>query len=446
MVQNRQLKLAAYLVGSGMHVSSWRHTLANPASSIDIKALQKQAQIAESGKFDFVFIADSLAINHESHPQILNRFDPIVLITALSAATEKIGVGATASTTYSEPYVLARQFASVDHISGGRSGWNVVTTADATGETALNFSREKHWEHDHRYERAEEFVDIVKSLWDSWEDDAFLYHKEAGTFYDKNKVHEVNFKGEYFSVKGPLNIARSKQGQPVIIQAGASVPGQRLAARTGEVIFTHWDDIETSKKHYKKLKAQLKDFNRSEDELLIFHAISPIVGETEEAALQKYHELDELIDPYESLKFASGYMGNVDFSKYSLDTPAKEVEFPEVNSIQSSFNEMKKIIEEEDLKVGDLYKRFFGAAKKDAFIGTPTQVADEIETWYTERATDGFMIQFRLLPRDLEDFVELVVPILQDRGLFRKEYTGSTLREHLGLAKPVNCFTKKVRS
>ncbi|AXI08606.1 LLM class flavin-dependent oxidoreductase [Oceanobacillus zhaokaii] len=440
MPQDRKIKLAAYLVGSGMHVSSWRHKTSNPKASIDIDELTKQAKIAEIGKFDIAFVADSLAINHESHPQILNRFDPIVLITALAAATTKIGLGATASTTYSEPYTLARQFSSVDHISNGRAAWNVVTTADATGQTALNFSREKHWEHDHRYERAEEFVDVVQGLWDSWEDNAFVYNKETGQFFNPEKVHELHYKGEYFSVKGPLNIARSIQGQPVIIQAGASIPGQRLAARTAEVVFTHWDNIEQSKQFYKKLKSQLKDFDRSEDELHIFHGISPIIGETEEIALKKYEALQNLIDPYESLKFVSGYMGNVDFSKYTLNTPAKEVDFPEVNSIQSQFNEMKKIIDEEDLKVGDLYTRFFGAAKRDAFIGTPTQVANEIESWFTEKAADGFMIQFPLLPSGLQDFVNLVVPILQERGLYRLDYEGETLRDHLGLKKPRNRF------
>lgn len=443
MTTKRQIKLAAYLVGSGMHVASWRHPEANPAASIDVRELQKQAQIAERGKFDIAFIADSLAINHESHPQILNRFDPIVLITALAQATTHIGVGATATTTYSEPYTLARQFASVDHLSGGRAGWNVVTTADATGETALNYSRTTHWEHDERYKRAEEFVDVVQGLWDSWEDDAFIYNKETGQFYDKEKVHELHFKGKYLSVKGPLNIARSIQGQPVIIQAGASEPGQRLAARTAEVVFTHWDTLEQSKQHYKKLKAQLAEFGRSEDELHILHGISPIIGETEEKALQKYEELQSLIDPYEGLKFVSGYMGNVDFSQYSLDTPAKDVKFPYVNSIQSNFNEMKQIIEEENLTVGDLYTRFFGAAKKDEFVGTPVQVADALEKWFTEKATDGFMIQFPLLPKGLEDFVDQVVPILQERGLFRTAYEGSTLREHLGLKKPENRFVKQ---
>lgn len=444
MTKKRELKIGAYLVGSGMHVASWRHPLASPNASIDINALIGQAQLAEEGKFDFVFTADSLAIDHGSHPQIVNRFDPIVLSTALATATKRIGITATASTTYSEPYVLARQFASVDHISNGRVGWNVVTTADATGQTAKNFSRNHHLEHDHRYERAEEFVDVVKGLWDSWEDDAFLYDKEHDLFYDKTKVHDINFSGEYFQVKGPLNIARSKQGQPVIFQAGASKSGQRLAARTGEAIFTSWDDIDQAKQYYQTLKKQLTDFNRKEDELVILHAISPIVAMSEAAAEKKFNELANLTDPYESLKFVSGYMGNVDFSKYALDTPASEVIFPEVNSIQSNFQEMKAIIDaESDLTVGALYGRFFGPGRKDAFIGTPTQIANEMEKWWQEKATDGFMIQFPLAPRDLQDFVELVVPILQERGIFRTAYEGETLRDHLGLGKPVNQFVKK---
>ncbi|MFJ7972480.1 LLM class flavin-dependent oxidoreductase [Psychrobacillus sp. NPDC096389] len=439
----RQIKLAAYLIGTGMHVASWKHPSSKPNASIDIKQLQNLAKTAERGKFDIAFIADSLAINHESHPQILNRLDPIIQITALAAATEKIGLGATASTTYSEPYVLARQFSSVDHISAGRAAWNLVTTADATGETAQNFSREKHWEHDHRYERAEEFIDVVKGLWDSWEDDAFLYNKETGQFYDREKVHEINYKGNYFSVKGPLNIARSKQGHPVVVQAGASKPGQRLAARTAEVVFVHWDSLEVGKTHYKRLKEQLAEFDRSDDDLLILQGISPIIGNTEEEAIAKYKELQNLIDPFEALKFVSGYLGNVDFSKYSLDTPAIEVEFPQSNSIQSQVNEFMKIIKEENLKVGELYGRLFGAGKRDGFVGTPEQVADEMEKWFVEKAADGFMIQFPLLPRDLEDFVEKVVPILQQRGIYREDYEGETLRDHLGLKKPANRFARE---
>lgn len=442
MAENKQLKLALYLIGAGMHVAAWKHPLAQVDASIDIKALQKVAKFAEKGKFDMAFVADSLAINHESHPHILNRFDPLIQITALAAATSKIGLGATASTTYSEPYVLARQLMSIDHISNGRVAWNLVTTADATGQTALNFSRDQHWEHDHRYERAEEFIDVVQSLWDSWEDDAFVYDRENNIFYDQEKVHETAFKGKYLSVKGPLNIARSIQGQPVIVEAGASKPGQKLAARTAEVVFVHWDDIEKAKAHYRTLKAQLASFGRTEEELLVLQGISPIVGDTEEEAIRQYNELQSLIDPYESLKFVSGYMGNVDFSKYSLDTPAIEVEFPAVNSIQSHFDEHLEIIKKENLKVGELYARLFGPARRDAFVGTAVQIADEMERWLKEGAADGFMLQFPLLPRDLENFVEKVVPILQERGIYREDYTGTTLREHLGLKKPQNRFTK----
>ncbi|WP_337982551.1 LLM class flavin-dependent oxidoreductase [Lysinibacillus sp. C5.1] len=442
MAENKQLKLALYLIGAGMHVAAWKHPLAQVDASIDIKALQKVAKLAEKGKFDMAFVADSLAINHESHPHILNRFDPLIQITALAAATSKIGLGATASTTYSEPYVLARQLMSIDHISNGRVAWNLVTTADATGQTALNFSRDQHWEHDHRYERAEEFIDVVQSLWDSWEDDAFVYDRENNIFYDQEKVHETAFKGKYLSVKGPLNIARSIQGQPVIVEAGASKPGQKLAARTAEVVFVHWDDIEKAKAHYRTLKAQLASFGRTEEELLVLQGISPIVGDTEEEAIRQFNELQSLIDPYESLKFVSGYMGNVDFSKYSLDTPAIEVEFPAVNSIQSHFDEHLEIIKKENLKVGELYARLFGPARRDAFVGTAVQIADEMERWLKEGAADGFMLQFPLLPRDLENFVEKVVPILQERGIYREDYTGTTLREHLGLKKPQNRFTK----
>lgn len=438
---NREIKFSLYLIGAGMHVGAWRHPDSKPDASIDIKHLQNMAQIAERGKFDIVFVADSLAINNESHPHILNRFDPLIQITALAAATEKIGLGATASTTYSEPYTLARQLQSVDHISGGRVAWNLVTTADASGQTALNFSKKNHIEHDQRYEVAEEFADVITHLWDSWEDDAFTYNKESGQFFDPHKVHETNFKGKHFQVKGPLNIARSKQAHPVIVVAGASKPGQQLSARVADAVFVHWDTIETAKKHYANLKAQVSAFGRNPDEFIIFHGISPIVADTEEEAIQRYNDMQNLIDPYAALKFVSGYMGNVDFSKYSLDTPAIEVDYGVVNSIQSNFNELLSIIEKENLKVGELYNRLFQSARRDKFVGTPVQVADEIERWFVEKAADGFMLQLPLLPRDLEDFVQKVVPILQERGIFRTDYEGSTLREHLGVQKPVNRFT-----
>ncbi len=442
MTHNKQMKLAAYLIGTGMHIASWRHPDSEPDANINIDYLKRLVQIAEKGKFDIAFFADSLAINKDSHPHILNRFDPTILLAALVGATSKIGLVATASTTYNEPYTLARQIASIDQISQGRIGWNVVTTGDATGSTSLNFSKEQHLVHDERYQRAEEFINVVQGLWDSWEDDAFVYNKETGVFFDPDKLHVLDHKGPFFSVHGPLNIARSKQGQPVIVQAGSSEQGQLLAARTAEVVFAQKDNLNQAKLFYESLKSKMATFGRKPDELTILHAVSPIIGDTEEIAHQKYEQLEKLILPYQALNFLSGYMGNVDFSKYPLDTPAIEVKFPKVNGIKSQFEEMIRIIDEErDLTVGDLYARFFGASKRDQFIGTPLQIADELEKWFVEEAADGFMFQFPLLPEGLEDFVHKVVPILQERGLFRLDYSGDTLRNHLDLKKPINRYT-----
>ncbi|MDQ0206849.1 LLM class flavin-dependent oxidoreductase [Alkalicoccobacillus murimartini] len=445
MGEQKQMKLAAYLIGTGMHVASWRHHSAQPNASIDVTYYQRLAQLAEKGRFDLAFIADSLAINHDSHPNILNRFDPLILITAMAGATSHIGLGATASTSYSEPYQLARQVASVDMISKGRIGWNVVTTGDATGETGQNFSRDVHFTHSERYQRAEEFIDVVQGLWDSWEDDAFTYDKEKGLFYDPEKVHKLHYQGDFFKVKGPLNIARSKQGQPVIIQAGSSEDGQRLAARTAEVVFAHKDNLQKAKEFYKELKDQLPAFGRKQDDLQILHAIAPIIGDTEEEAIAKHQELQDLVPTDVGLRFLSGYMGNIDFQAYSYDTPASEIDFPKVNGIQSQFDEMKKIIDTEGLTVGELYARLTNSARIDEFVGTAQQVADAMERWLEEEAADGFMLQVPLLPSGLEDFVEKVVPILQKKGLVRTEYNGTTLRDHLGLVKPENRFTRVLK-
>lgn len=435
------MKFSAYLVGTGIHVASWRHPDAKPDASIDIDFYRHLAQIAERGKFDIAFIADSLAINEDSHPNILNRFDPAILISALAGATSKIGLVATASTTYNEPFNLARQFMSIDHVSHGRVGWNVVTTGDATGLTSQNFGREEHVEHDKRYERAEEFLDVVQGLWDSWEDDAFVFNKETGQFFDSNKVHALQYKGQFFSVRGPLNIARSKQGQPVIVEAGASEPGQRLAARTAEVVFSHVKDFDKAQSFYKSLKGKLADYGRSESELHILQGISPIIGDTEEEVEKKYQQLQDLFIPEQGLRFLSGYLGKVDFSQYTLDTPAREVHFPHENGIQSHFERMLSVIDKENPTLRELYNLLEGSARRD-WVGTPEQIANQLEKWFLEGAADGFMLIAPLLPHGLEDFVDKVIPILQERGLFRLDYEGSTLREHLGLKNPNNRFTK----
>ncbi|WP_028984065.1 LLM class flavin-dependent oxidoreductase [Sporolactobacillus terrae] len=441
MSEQRKIKFALYIVGTGMHISSWRLPQAQADASINVQFYQNIAQIAEYGKFDAAFIADSLAIDDTSHSQILNRFDPVVLITAIAQATKKIGVVATASTTYNETFNLARQFASVDIISQGRAGWNLVTTADATGKTALNFSRKQNVKHDDRYKIAEEFVDVVKGLWDSWEDDAFIRNKETGAFYDKSKVHDLNYEGTYFQVKGPLNIARSPQGQPVIFQAGSSVPGQRLAARTADAVFCHKKSFEDAQQFYRTLKAQLAAFGRSKNDLVIMEGISPIIGRTQEEADEKLDQLNHYTIQEQALKFLSGYVGNVDLTRYSLDTKASEVAWKPVDSIQSDFETIQKIIQEEDLTVGELYQRVSNVASDRSFVGTPEKVANTIEKWFTEKAADGFIFIPPVLPNSLTDFVEQVVPILQERGLYRTEYEGATLRENLGLSFAENRYT-----
>ncbi|MEW9701122.1 LLM class flavin-dependent oxidoreductase [Paenibacillus sp. SI8] len=441
MASKRQIHLSAYLIGTGIHVASWRHPDAARNASIDIEFYKYLAQTAERGKFDIAFYADSLAVNEDSHPNILNRFEPATFLAALAGATSKIGLVGTASTTYHEPYNLARLFASVDHISGGRAGWNVVTTGDATGETALNFNRDHHVEHDERYRRAEEFIDVVQGLWDSWEEEAFVQNKESGVFFDPEKLHRLNYKGDYFAVQGPLNIGRSPQGQPVIVQAGASEPGQRFAARTAEVVFSHVKDIEKAKEFYKSLKGKLSDYGRSPEELHILQGISPIIGDTKEEAQAKHKEISDLLIPEQGLRFLSGYLGKVDFSKYSLDTPAAEVDFPEENGIQSHFERMTALIRHANPTLRDLYALLEEGSNLE-LIGTPVQIADVLEKWFTEGAADGFMLIAPILPGVLEDFVDKVVPILQERGLYRLDYEGSTLREHLGLAKPSNRFVR----
>lgn len=444
MTQKRQIHLSAYLVGTGIHVASWRLPEAKRSASIDLEYYKKLAQTAERGKFDIAFIADSLAVNENSHPNILNRFEPTTLLAALAGATSKIGLVATASTTYHEPYNLARLFASVDHISGGRAGWNMVTTGDATGETGRNFSREAHVDHDERYLRAEEFIDVVQGLWDSWEDDAFVQDKESGVYFEPQKMHRLNYKGRYYSVQGPLNIGRSRQGQPVIVQAGASEPGQRLAARTAEVVFSHVKDFAKAREFYKSLKGKLAAYGRTPDQLHILQGISPIVADTKEEAEAIQRRLDDLLLPEQGLRFLSGYLGKVDFSKYTLDTPAAEVEFPHDNGIQSHFERMTELIRKENPTLRELYALLEGGVNRE-LVGTPGQVANVLEKWFTEGAADGFMFVAPILPEGLEDFVDKVIPILQERGLYRHDYEGDTLREHLGLARPANRFAAKAR-
>lgn len=407
---------------------------------MNLDYFKELAKTAERGKLDMLFLADSLSIDSKSHPNVLTRFEPFTLLSALAQVTSKIGLTATASTTYSEPFHIARQFASLDHLSNGRAGWNVVTSSIES--TALNFSGEKHLEHHLRYQRAEEFVEIVKGLWDSWEEDAFIRNKETGEFFDKEKMHELNHKGEYFSVRGPLNVSRTPQGQPVIIQAGSSGDGKALAAKTAEVIFTAQNHLESAQEFYQSIKEQAAEFGRDPEKIAIMPGIFPIIADTEEAAQAKYKELQDLIIPSVGLQILQNYLGGIDLSAYPLDGPLPKLDAEASNAVKSRFKLVQEMAERDNMTIRELYKYVAGSRGHHIFVGTPEQLADKMQEWVDTKACDGFNIMPPLLPEGIEVFVDQVVPILQERGVFRKEYEGTTLREHFGLEKPVNRYAK----
>jgi N-acetyl-S-(2-succino)cysteine monooxygenase len=446
--QGRQLRLGAFFMIPGHHVAAWRYPDAEPTEVLNFSFYKKLAQTAERGKFDMIFLADGYAVS-ESFSQAVTqtvqvRPEPITLLSALSAVTENIGLAATVSTTYNEPFHVARKFASLDHLSGGRAAWNVVTSSNHA--EALNFNADSHLLHELRYERAEEFLDVVTGLWDSWEDDAFLYDKQQAAFADRNKLHPLNHKGKWFSVKGPLNVARPVQGYPVIIQAGSSEPGKELAARTAEVIFTAWQTLEEAQRFYADVKGRLAQYGRHPDELKIMPGVFPIIGRTEEEANEKQALLRELIPQEAGVSLLSNLI-SFDLSPYPVDGPLPELpHLEQINGGKSRFKLLKDLAEREGLTIRQLYQRIAGARGHREIKGTPVQIADQLEEWFVNGAADGFNIMAPYLPGGLEDFVDLVVPELQRRGLFRTEYTGSSLRDNLGLERPENRYTSAVQA
>ncbi|MFS3915800.1 LLM class flavin-dependent oxidoreductase [Bacillus australimaris] len=435
----RKLKLGVFIAGTGHHVASWRHPNAVPDAAMNLDYFKQLAKKAEEGKLDLFFLADSLSINQTSHPNVLTRFEPLTLLSSIAESTSTIGLAATASTTYSEPFHIARQFASLDHLSGGRAAWNVVTSS--IEETAKNFSGEEHLAHHKRYERAEEFVDVVKGLWDSWEEDTLVRNKETGEFFEPGKLHELQHKGEFFSVRGPLNVSRTPQGQPVIIQAGSSEDGQKLAAKTAELIFTAQNDLDKAKEFYQSLKGKVEAAGRAREDVSIMPGIFPIIADTEEEAQAKYEELQELIVPEIGLSILQNYLGGIDLSQYPLDGPLPEIDPSTSNAVKSRFDLVMNMARKDNLTIRQLYQSVAGSRGHNIFIGTPEQLADVMETWLVEEAADGFNVMPPLLPEGLDVFVDRVVPILQERGLFKTDYTGQTLRENLGLTEPKNRYT-----
>lgn len=446
MSQKKQIKLGAFLPGSGHHVAAWRHPNSQADGGLNFQHYKRLAQTAQRGKFDMLFLADGLAVwdrgkGREAFSrsgQFSVHFEPLTLLSALSVVTEHIGLVATASTTYDEPFHLARKFASLDYLSGGRAGWNVVTSSAEAA--AKNFSREEHLEHSLRYERAREFLEVTSKLWDSWEDDAFLRDKESGIYFDPDKLHIPNHKGEYFSVRGPLNVARPIQGYPVIVQAGSSEAGQDLAAQTAEAIFTAQQTLTEAQNFYSSVKGRLSKYGRSPDHLKIMPGVFPVIGRTEEEAKEKYEQLQELIHPSVGLGLLSGLIGGHDLSKYPLDGPLPDL--PDTNGGKSRLQLITDLARRENLTIRQLYLWIAGARGHRTILGTPEQIADQLEDWFVNDGADGFNIMPPWLPGGLDEFVDLVIPELQRRGLFRTEYEGRTLRENLGLPRPVNQFTK----
>ena len=440
-----QLRLGAFLYPSGHHIAAWRHPEAQADAGVNFRHYVKLAQAAEAAKFDLVFLADGVGtrgdnvefLSRTAHSYVA-QFEPITLLSALAAVTEHVGLVATASTSFNEPYHIARKFASLDHISGGRAGWNLVTSSNE--HEAKNFNRDKHFDHAERYERAIEFAEVVGGLWDSWEDDAFLRDKDQGRFFDPERRHVLDHKGRFFQVRGPLNVARSPQGHPVVVQAGSSEAGRDLAARTAEVIFTAQQTLEDAIDFYSDVKGRLAQYGRHPDDLKIMPGVFPIVGRSESEAREKFEQLQALIDPKVGLALVSGLTGGFDLSGYPLDGPIPEL--PETNASKSRQLLTLELARRENLTIRQLYLRVAGARGHWQLVGTPAQIVDQLEDRFVKGGADGYNVMPPVLPAGLDDFVELVIPELRRRGLFRSEYEGRTLRDNLGLRRPVNRYAR----
>ena len=442
MSSQRQLRLTAFMRPASIHTGAWRYPGAVHDANFNFPFLKKCAQKLEAGKFDGFFMADHMAVLNmpvealkRSHT--VTSFEPFTLLSALAGATEHIGLMATGSTTFDAPYHIARRFASLDHISGGRAAWNIVTTSNP--DAALNFGMDDHMEHGARYRRAREFYEVVTGLWDSWADDAFVRDVESGIFVDPDKMHVLDHKGEFLQVRGPLNIARPVQGWPVIIQAGASEAGRQLAAETAEAVFTAQADLATGQAFYADVKGRMEKLGRNPDHMKILPGCFVVVGDTVEQAKEKRAKLDSLVHYANAIASLSIALGH-DASGFDPDGPLPEI--PETNASKSGRERAIALAKRENLTVRQLAQRLGGHTGL-AMIGTPVTIADEMQEWLETKGSDGFTIQLPYLPEGLDDFVEKVVPELQRRGIFRKEYEGKTLRENLGLPRPENRFFQR---
>ena len=428
-VAGRQMHLGVFVLGTGNHIAGWRQPGAF-TTHMDLPSMQQIARIAERGKFDLVFISDSMVMDPTDHPSFLCRFEPSSLITIMSACTNYVGLGATVSTSFTEPFNVARLFSSIDHISGGRAAWNVVTSSNA--RVGMNFNLDEQLDHEFRYERANEFVDVVRGLWDGWDDGAIIADKATGLYIDASRVRPLNHRGKFFQVRGPLNMARCPQGLPVIIQAGGSPPGLELAARTADVVFSVVQELEPAKAAYANLKGRMAKYGRDPATLSVLPGVMPIIGRSDAEARETLAKLQSWVNTSNAATLVASRIG-YDVSGYPLDAPPPPP--PASQGGRTFHSVLYEMAKRENMTLRDLYNLTAAARGHWVICGTPQRIADTLEEWFTAGAADGYNILPAWFPGAFDEFVDLVVPELQRRGLYRKDYAGPTLRDHLGLER-----------
>lgn len=435
---SKKVQFGVMLHGPGGHMNAWRSPDVPSDASVNFNHYKKITLKAEDAGFAFVFVADGLFINDKSIPHFLSRFEPLTLLGALAPITSHIGLVATVSTSYSEPFTIARQLASVDMMSGGRAGWNVVTSP--LEGSAKNFSKDKHPEHSLRYDIADEHLSVVQGLWDSWEDDAFIRDKESGQYFDKEKMHELNYEGEFFKISGPLNIERSPQGQPIIFQAGASPKGSDFASRNADAVFTNASTLEKAQETYKNLRELAVKNGRDADEIKVFPTLQPIVGKDHEEVSARYEAIKNLVTLEEALAYLGRYFDHYDFSQFDPDAPFPDIGDVGKNSFQSTTDEIKRRAKENNLTLREVAME--ETTRESAFMGTYEEVADQIIEWIDNDGADGFVLTPHILGDFFNDFIDKVIPILVDKGYYDTAYKGQTLREELDLKFKENRYTK----
>ncbi|RZS82800.1 FMN-dependent oxidoreductase (nitrilotriacetate monooxygenase family) [Motilibacter rhizosphaerae] len=433
---SRHLHLNAFLMNTGHHEAAWRHEVSRPERAHSARHFIELAQIAERGKLDSIFFADGVAVRGNVRHNTQGGLDPLAILNAVATHTEHIGLIATVSTSFHAPFTVARAFATLDHLSGGRAGWNIVTSG--TEAEAQNYNLDKHYDHGERYRRAAEFVELTQKLWDSWEDDALVIDKSTGLYAETAKIHEVAHRGEFYSVRGPLTTPRSPQGRPVLVQAGSSEDGKEFAAQYAEAIFTAWQTLGEAQDFYSDIKARAVRHGRDPRLLKVLPGIVPVLGSTEAEAKRLEAELEELLVWDYGLAQLSGML-TVPLTHDHLDVAVSDLDLPdesEINGNKSRFTLVRDLGRREGLTVRQVIARLGGGRGHRTFTGTPEQVADTLQHWFEDGAADGFNVMPPLQPSLLEAFVDTVVPILQERGLFRREYEGATLRDRFGLPRP----------